>query len=118
MSQLMLTSEFGINIKKGIEKLGLNFSESEFKQLETNRAISLEGKSLGEIGSFLILSEAILAKYQRKRITWQGLSEIVAGFSEGTGIPIFCWNLSTSEQYCLFFTLMDSKPILKILQHS
>lgn len=102
-------------IQKGINLLGLNISESELNELQSGNIISLESRSLGELGSVFILAEALSAVNSVKSVTFQNLLEVVTEPSRrfGFGIPIYCWN-SDLGKCCVCLKLVNGKPAVSI----
>lgn len=107
MSQLM--QSIGISrIQKGLNLLGLNISESELDELKSRNTLSLEGRSLSEIGSVFILAEALSAANCVKPVTFRELLECCSGIS------IYRWNSDLFGKYCLLLAFVDGKPVVKI----
>jgi len=101
-------------IKKAINLLGLNLSESELNELELGNTISLASRSLSEIGSIFILAEALSALQSVKNTTFQDLLKQVAEPSNYSGIPIHYWDSELLGQRCLLLTMSDGKPAVTI----
>jgi hypothetical protein len=95
-------------VKQRLAQLGIRSFESNFDGLELGQPVLLEGKTLGEIGTALILLEAevlsskMLSGHQR---TFEALSSI--------GVPIYCWN-EARQRNCLLLKLIDSKIAIKL----
>ncbi|NJR57484.1 MAG: hypothetical protein HC769_00665 [Cyanobacteria bacterium CRU_2_1] len=103
-------------IHEGLNRLGLNLSEPELNELKTGNAISLEGRSLGEIGSVFILAAALSAVNSgnpKKQITFQDLAQAIAESKDCYGLPLFYWNSSSQNKYCIYLTLVDGKPAIR-----
>ena len=105
-------------IRKGLNLLGLNFSDSELNQSKIGDTILLENRPLDEIGSVFILAAALsAASLGRKKITFQDLYQAMrepeSGF--GSGIPIYCWHDSFPKKYCIYLTLLKGKPAIRTL---
>ncbi len=116
---VQLTSNFNhINeIKKGLTLVGLNFSDSELQELQTEHIISLENKSLGEIGSLFILAAAISSinlGNPRRKITFRDLPQIVEDSTCSSGIPIHSWDDEILSKKCLYLTLVEGKPAISL----
>jgi hypothetical protein len=79
-------------LRRGINRIGLNLSESEFNALVQGNSVDLEGRGLSEIGSIFIMAAAVACP----------------------GIPIYCWLSDLDKKCCVYLTLTDSKPVLKI----
>ncbi len=101
-------------IQKGIKLLGLNISESELNELKLGHPISLETRRLSEIGSVLILAEAISALHSVKNITFEDLPKVVIKSSNCSGIPIHCWTSDPFGKCYLILTLTDGKPTIML----
>ncbi len=91
-------------IQKGINLLGLKVSETDLQALQAGHTISLGSKRLGEIGSILILAEALALVNLVKSITFGDL--LKAAQEPAAGIPIYCWN-SEYGKCSLCLTLID-----------
>lgn len=105
-------------LEKGLNQIGLKLSESELNHLNTGKTIFLDNIELGKIGSIFIMASALFAKNQlnsKKSMTFEKLSKKVRDCFSGSGITLYCWNSeSISEKHCLYFTLIDGIPALKI----
>lgn len=105
------------NFRKSLDLLGLCLSESEVNELSSGNIVSLESRSLGEIGSLFILAAALSASNfgsTKKTITFQDLPQAVSEFPGCSGIPISSWNLDSAfGKCCLYLTLVDGKPALR-----
>jgi hypothetical protein len=102
-------------IKKGLKLVGLNFSDSELYELETQQIISIEDKSLDEVGSVLILAAAISSVNlgcPKKKFTFRDLPQVVHSSACSSGIPIYCWDDEKLIKKCLYLTLMQGKPVI------
>jgi hypothetical protein len=95
-------------LQRSLNLLGLNISESELDKLMSGNILSLEDRSLSEIGSVFILAEALSAINSVKSVTFQELLECCPGIS------ICCWNSDLFDNYCLLLTFVDGKPALKV----
>ena len=105
-------------LQKGLERIGLMLSELEVNELNLGNIISLAGKDLSEIGSVFILASAISAVNSgkgKKKITYQDLPKGVQDCACCSGILIHCWNSDfTLGKRCLYLTLADGKPAIRI----
>jgi hypothetical protein len=101
-------------IKKGFDLLGLNVSEFELNELQHGNTISLASRRLSEIGSVLILAEAMSSLHSFKNITLQDLPKITTESLDCSGIPVHRWNDDTLGNCYLLLTLEDGKPAFKI----
>lgn len=107
-------------IHKGLNLLGLSLSELEFNDLKIGQIISLETRSLSEIGSIFILASALSAVNlgkTKKNITFGDLPQVVNESVSSPGIPTHCWISDTLNKKCLYLTLVDGKPGLRITNH-
>lgn len=101
-------------IQKGMILLGLKFSESELEKLKSGNIISLENRSLSEIGSAFIRAEVFSSRYLSKPISLKEISENFILLLGTSGVPIHCWSSQNSKQNCLLLDLENGKPIIKI----
>lgn len=105
-------------LQKGLKLVGLMLSELEVKELNLGNIISLGGRDLSEIGSVFILASAISALNLgkgKKKITYEDLPKGVQDCASCSGITIYCWNSDlTSGKRCLYLTLVDGKPAIRI----
>jgi hypothetical protein len=109
-------------LRRGINRIGLNLSESEFKALEQGNSVSLESRGLGEIGSMFIMAAAVAALNLGKPITPLKFSDLPTLVEQNIpsenascpGIPIYCWLSDLDKKRCVYLTLTDSKPVLQI----
>ncbi|ACC80692.1 hypothetical protein [Nostoc punctiforme] len=109
------STQIGIpEIQKGFNLLGLNVSEFELNELQHGNTISLESRRLSEIGSVLILAEAISSLNSVKNITLQDLPKVMTESLGCSGIPVHRWNDDTFGKCYLLLTLEDGKPAFKI----
>lgn len=103
-------------IRKGLNLLGLNLSDSELNESKIGDTILLEDRTLGEIGSVFILAAALsAANLGQKKITFQDLYQamIESESSSGYGIPIYCWQDNFQNNYCIYLTLIKGKPAIR-----
>lgn len=100
-------------VEKAIQLLGLQISENELDKLKFGNAISLEHRSLSEIGSIFILAEALAATNSVKNITFSYFEKVAVESSHCSGISFYSWNSELFGQCCLFLTLIDGKPAVK-----
>lgn len=104
MSLISKISEI-TEIKKGFRCLGLEISESEINAIEMRKSISLQTRTLSEIGSLFILASAISAlKLGQKStsFTFQNLPYL--------RLPLYSWNCQYFGECCLFLTLINGNP--------
>lgn len=105
-------------LEKGLNQIGLKLSELELNHLNTGKTIFLDNIELDKIGSIFIIASALFAKNQlnsKKSMTFKNLSKKVQDYCTHSGITLYCWNSeSMSEKHCLYFTLIDGIPALKI----
>lgn len=116
MSELTSTPTMN-EIDKGLHLLGLSLSEIELYELNIGQTISLETRSLAEIGSMFILAAALSAVNlgkTKKAVTFGDLPQIVNESANCPGIPIYCWISDILNKKCLYLTLVDGKPALRI----
>lgn len=107
-------------ISKGANLLGLNLSYSELNELQSGNHISLETRSLSEIGSLFIMVSALAdinAGKTRTDVTFGDLPKSKSDSQCCSGIPIYCWE-SNSQKICLFLTMVDGKPAINTCCHS
>ena len=117
-SNNMLEQKISINnFHKSLNLLGLSLSDSEVNELTSGNTVSLESRSLGEIGSLFILASALSASNfgkAKKTITFKDLPQVASEFPGCSGIPISSWNLESPLGKCfLYLTLADNKPALR-----
>lgn len=113
MAELTQTADT-FKMQKGVSLLGLALSESELNELWLGNYISLEGRSLSEIGSLFILAAALSAINSgktKKTVTFQDLLKVVTESARCPGIPIYCW-CDCFGKRCLYLTLVDGKPAI------
>jgi hypothetical protein len=119
LSQLILESH---ELRRGINRIGLNLSDLELQALEQGNSVSLEGRGLSEIGSMFIMAAAVAAINLGKPRTLLKFSDlptlvepdIPPENASCPGIPIYCWLSNLDKKCCVYLTLTDSKPVLKI----
>ena len=104
-------------IQKGFSLLGLKVSDIELNELQHGNSISLESRRLSEIGSVLILAEALSSLHSVKNITFKDLPKIVTESLSCSGIPVHRWNDDILGKCYLLLTLVDGKPAFKISSH-
>lgn len=116
---LELTTRSGNStMNKGANLLGLTLSYFELNELESGKHVSLEDRSLSEIGSVFILASALAATHSgKKTITFGDLPEAATDSECCSGIPIYCWNSESSGKICLCLTLVDGKPAIRTCCH-
>lgn len=101
-------------IQKGFNLLGLKVSDIELNQLQHGNIVSLESRRLSEIGSVLILAEALSSLHSVKNITFNDLPKVVTESLSCSGIPVHRWNDDILGKCYLLLTLLDGKPAFKI----
>jgi hypothetical protein len=115
MSQLT-PSSIDSPIRKCLEILGLNLSESEIGELKVGKLVSLESKDLSEIGSLFILADALSAVNlgkTKKKIAFRDLLQALTESAHCSGIPIYCWQDNSQRKWCIYLTLSDGKPAVR-----
>lgn len=103
-------------LQKNLNLLGLKLTDSELNEVQVGSEISLEDRSLGEIGSVFILAAALSAansKNPRKPVTFRDLIQSLNESNDCQGIPIVCWNCSAQGRRCLYLTFSEGKPTLR-----
>ncbi|TRU53160.1 MAG: hypothetical protein EWV91_02350 [Microcystis aeruginosa Ma_QC_Ca_00000000_S207] len=119
LSQLILESH---ELRRGINRIGLNLSDLELQALEQGNSVSLEGRGLSEIGSMFIMAAAVAAINLGKPRTLLKFSDLPTLVEPNIppenancpGIPIYCWLSDLDKKRCVYLTLTDSKPVLQI----
>jgi hypothetical protein len=119
LSQLLLESH---ELRRGINRIGLNLSDLELQALEQGNSVSLEGRGLSEIGSMFIMAAAVAAINLGKPRTLLKFSDLPTLVEPNIppenascpGIPIYCWLSDLDKKRCVYLTLTDSKPVLQI----
>ncbi|MBH8552277.1 hypothetical protein I8751_07800 [Nostocaceae cyanobacterium CENA357] len=101
-------------IQKGFNLLGLKVSDIELNELQHGNTVSLESRRLSEIGSVLILAEALSSLHSVKNITFKDLPKVVTESLSCSGIPVHRWNDDILGKCYLLLTLLDGKPAFKI----
>ena len=107
-------------LSKGADLLGLTLSSAEMNELQSGNHISLENRSLSEIGSLFIMVSALAdinAGKAKSNVTFGDLPKPTMDSQCCSGIPIYCWE-SNSQKMCLFLTMVDSKPAIRSCCHS
>jgi len=106
-------------MEKGVDLLGLTLSYSELNELQSGKYVSLEDRSLSEIGSVFILASALVAANSgKKTITFRDLPQAATDSECASGIPIYCWDSGSSGKFCLCLTLVDGKPAIRTCCYS
>lgn len=111
----LLSSGNTDEIKKGLKLVGLSLSELEIDELQTKQIVSIEDKSLDEIGSVLILAAAISSLSlgcPKKKFTFRDLPQVVHSSAFSSGIPIHSWNDDSSIKKCLYLTMVQGNPMI------
>jgi hypothetical protein len=101
-------------ILKGIRHLGLKLSEHEIEMLLCGEIMSLEDRSLSEIGSVFILAQALAKLNSLSCTTFKDLLKVVVNFSNHPGLPIYSWSSENCKKGCLLLSFVDSKPSLRV----
>ncbi|MFN6571681.1 hypothetical protein [Dendronalium sp. ChiSLP03b] len=101
-------------IQKGFNLLGLKVSDIELNELKHGNTVSLESRRLSEIGSVLILAEALSSLHSVKNITFKDLPKVVTESTNCSGIPVHRWNDDILGKCYLLLTLVDGQPAFKI----
>lgn len=102
-------------LNKGLQLVGLNFSDYELDKLQTQQIISIEDKSLSEIGSVFILAAAISSVNlgnPKNKFTFRDLLKVVDNSGYTSGIPIYYWEDESLIKKCLYLTLVKGKPAI------
>ena len=91
-------------IKKGGRNLGLEISDSEICDIEMGKPISLQDRTISELGSAFILASAISASKLGKKIniTLEKLPYL--------RLPIHSYDSESLGKCCLFLTLINGSP--------
>lgn len=102
-------------LQRSLELLGVNLTELELNELYFQKIVSLEGKSLSEIGSLFILASALSKSYyNKKNVTFGDLPKSTSEFSLCFGIPICSVNLKSSpDKLHVYLCLIKGKLCLK-----
>ena len=107
-------------ISKGANLLGLTLSCSELNELQIGNHISLENRSLSEIGSLFIMVSALAdinAGKAKSDVTFGDLPKPITDSQCCSGIPIYCWE-TDSQKICLYLTMVNDKPAIRSCCHS
>ncbi|WP_013334438.1 hypothetical protein [Gloeothece verrucosa] len=103
-------------LKKGLNRIGVNLSELHLNQLYSGESVSLEHLELSQIGSIFILVSAVSAVHSgrsKQQITFKDLPKSVQECADCSGVPIYCWFRTEHQKSCLYFTLIDGKPAIR-----
>lgn len=100
-------------VLKGINLMGLNISGEELTVLMQGYTVSLENRSLSEIGSIFIFAEALSSLNSFKESTFQDLLNVCKELSTHPGLPIHCWTSDLSGKCCLLLAVVNCKLVLK-----
>ncbi len=103
-------------IKKGLSRLGLNFSDPELYELNLGNTISLESRELSEIGSIFIMASAVCplnCGKRKKQIIFGDLPQAVQESACCSGIPIYCWQSDETGKRCLYLTVINGHPAIR-----
>lgn len=110
-----LTEKIGKSgITKGTNLLGLTLSYSELNELQSGNHISLENRSLSEIGLLFIVASALASINTDKKkfnVTFGDLPKATTDSKSCSGIPIYCWESSSQKRY-LMLTMIDGIPAI------
>lgn len=95
--------------------LGLQLSDSELNRLQDKKLVSLEGLTLADLGTVLILASAISSqKFKQQNISFRDLL-IFNGTSNTIGIPLYCWeNKNSATKTYLRLTFFTGNPAIVI----
>jgi hypothetical protein len=102
-------------IQKGINLLGLEISDLELEQLKSGNIVSLESKSLSEIGSMLILAEALLKMNSVKAVRCSELREVIKNSFHSSGLPVYGWHSEIFGKCYLLLTSVDGQLGIKVV---
>ncbi|MDJ0697860.1 MAG: hypothetical protein QNJ49_04595 [Mastigocoleus sp. MO_167.B18] len=114
-TEIAVSSDIAKELNKGLQLVGLNFSNSELHELQTQQIISIEDKSLSEIGSVFILAAAISSVNlgnPRHKFTFRDLLQEVDNSRCSSGIPIYSWEDESLIKKCLYLTVVKEKPVI------
>ncbi|MGB3402677.1 MAG: hypothetical protein WBA77_08295 [Microcoleaceae cyanobacterium] len=103
-------------IKKGLGRLGLNFSDPELYELNLGNTITLESRALSEIGSIFIMASAVCplsGSKPKKQITFGDLPKAVQESACCSGVPIYCWESEEAGKRCLYLTVVNGHPAIR-----
>ena len=100
-------------ILKVFNLLGLGVSANEVETLLSGHVVSLEERSLSEVGSILIFAETLSSLHSFKNSTFQDLLKVYMELSSHPGLPIHCWKSEYSGNCCLLLALVNGKLVLK-----
>lgn len=112
MSQSTLIAETN-EIRKALNRVGLNISDAEVNQILQEKQISLTGRDLSEIGSLFILASAISAincGRPKKTLTFADLPEKIGDSIACMGVPLYFWHSDLLGRCGLYLTLVNGKP--------
>lgn len=101
-------------IEKGFNLLGLKISDLELNELQHGNIVSLETRRLSEIGSVLILAEALSSLHSVKNATFTDLPKVITESLNCSGIPVHIWSDDILGKCYLLLTVIDGKPAFKI----
>ena len=104
-------------LKKGLQRVGLSLTESELNELDFGHIISLEKMDLGTIGSLFILASAASALNlgkSKRSIVFQDLPKMTQDYQGCSGIPIYCWSSDFAGKRCLYLTVVEGKPAVRV----
>lgn len=104
-----------VELRKGLKRIGLTLSESQFQQLCTATMVSLEEMELAEVGSTFILAAAVSGNHlerKSRKITFADLVKFISNAHLCSGLPISCWSDQNNRSNCLYLTLIGGKLAL------
>jgi hypothetical protein len=104
-------------LEKGLQRVGLLLTEPEFNELNAGHIISLERMELGEIGSLFILASAaspLNLGRSKQPIAFQDLPKATQDCQGCSGIPLYCWDSDFIGKRCLYLTVVDGKPAVRV----
>lgn len=113
LESVPITSIDILEIQKATNYLGIKLSDSELNALKFGKVVSLESRSLSEIGLVFILAEALSARNLVTNISFRDIPEIVTKFSPFSGLPIYHWDSDSLGQCCLILSLINGKPVVR-----
>lgn len=97
-----------------LAKLGLYLSAAELNQLCSGKFVSLEHLTLAEIGTILILANAIAsAHFKQKQTCFHDLL-LLKGSLNSFGIPLYCWQNNRSLKHYLRLAFLEGVPVIVI----
>ena len=110
--QQLLAKE-DVEILKGVNLMGLNISMEELQTLLSGYAVSLENRSLSEIGALFIFAETLSSLHSFKASTFQDLLKVCRELSSHPGLPIHCWTSELAGKCCLLLAIVNGRLVVK-----